>query len=542
MSLAKRTHGKSLARIFPGQTVAFQADDAGESAGCALCKIPPGNYLLPQGRAGIHQRLSEPRTPEARESWATGEITSSLFMAGQDAGLSQNMIMELANIFGGVIDFVLDPRQGDTIHLIYEELYLDGEKYQDGDIIAASFTNQGTTFNAFRYADSNGDVNYYNEDGVSMRKAFLLAPVDFTRISSNFNLRRLHPIYKTTRPHRGTDYAAPTGTPVFAAGDGRVIKAGYSRANGNYVFIQHGDQYVTRYLHLHKRKVKQGQRVAQSQVIGTVGSTGAATGPHLHYEFLMNGVHRNPRKSTSNYPRPKPCQKAEMAAFRQATNQSSTQLASLRADNHLAMSSNRPPRRQAPTETAGGGRPLYRAHVRHQRRRHRLRPGALQRQHAAAAGNPPARHSRPTRDRIAAISHPGDNEIERLGPLDRELGQLFARRPGTAGQGRHTASTDPRHRQPRPDRSPPATLWRRQARNSFTLQLGDPNTIAETTGITTVADFRRRDIAAGGEGAPLAPAFHAAAFASRGVNRAIVNIGGIANASLLRGHAAAHGF
>ncbi len=195
----------------------------------------------------------------------------------------------LANIFGGVIDFVQDPRKGDTIHLVYEDLYLDGKKYKDGDIIAASFTNQGKTFNAFRYTDANGDASYYNEQGVSMRKAFPVGAVDFTRISSNFNPRRLHPIYKTSRPHRGTDYAASRGTPVFAAGDGRVYKTGYSKANGNYVFIQHGEQYVTKYLHLHKRKVKKGQRVSQSQVIGTVGSTGAATGPHLHYEFLMNG-------------------------------------------------------------------------------------------------------------------------------------------------------------------------------------------------------------------------------------------------------------
>jgi murein DD-endopeptidase MepM/ murein hydrolase activator NlpD len=331
-------HGKTLARIFPGQTVGFQADSQGNLLAVRYVKSPLETVYYRRGDNGFSSTV-ETRTPQVRESWATGEITSSLFMAGQDAGLSQTVIMELANIFGGVIDFVLDPRQGDTIHLIYEELYLDEQKYGDGDIIAASFTNQGTTYSAYRYTDSNGDVNYYNEDGVSMRKAFLLAPVDFTRISSNFNMRRLHPIYKTTRPHRGTDYAAPTGTPVFASGDGRVIKAGYTRANGNYVFIQHGDQYVTRYLHLHKRKVKQGQRVAQSQVIGTVGSTGAATGPHLHYEFLMNGVHRDPRKIHKQLPKAKTLPKSEMAAFRAATNQSSTQLASLRADNHLAMSS-----------------------------------------------------------------------------------------------------------------------------------------------------------------------------------------------------------
>ena len=222
---------------------------------------------------------------------------------------------------------------------MYEELYLDGEKYKDSHIIAASFTNQGKTYNAYRYTDSSGQSAYYNEDGVSMRKAFLLAPVDFSRISSNFNLRRLHPIYKTTRPHRGTDYAAPTGTPVYAAGDGRVIKAGYSRANGNYVFIKHGERYVTHYLHLNKRRVKQGQRVSQSQVIGTVGSTGAATGPHLHYEFLVNGVHRNPRTIHKQFPKAKSLPASELALFRQNINEASLQLASLQTDKRLALNS-----------------------------------------------------------------------------------------------------------------------------------------------------------------------------------------------------------
>ena len=197
-------------------------------------------------------------SPESREAWTTGVITSSLFLAGQEAGLSQSMILDMANIFGGVVDFALDPRRGDTMQLVYEELYVDGEKFNDGEIIAASFTNQGETFNAFRYTDANGDTNYYNEEGVSMRKTFLMAPLDFTRISSNFNMHRMHPIYKITRPHRGTDYAAPTGTPVYAAGDGRVIKAGYTSTMGNFVVIQHGDQYVTKYLHLQKRMVTIG--------------------------------------------------------------------------------------------------------------------------------------------------------------------------------------------------------------------------------------------------------------------------------------------
>jgi len=329
-------HGKGLGKLYPGQTIAFQTAADGTLLGVRHTLSPLESVTYQKnGDDYVSERLL--RTPETRETWASGEIVSSLFMAGQDAGLSHNMIMEMAMVFGGVIDFVLDPRKGDTIHLVYEELWLDGKKLKDGELIAASFINQGETFNAYRYEDSKGDVGFYNEDGVSMRKAFLMAPVDFTRISSNFNMRRLHPIYKTRRPHRGTDYAAPTGTPVYAAGDGRVTKAGYTKANGNYVFIQHGERYVTKYLHLHKRRVKAGQRVVQSQVIGTVGSTGAATGPHLHYEFLVSGVHRNPRTVHKQLPKAKALPESELPRFRQAIDGPAEQLAALQADNRLAL-------------------------------------------------------------------------------------------------------------------------------------------------------------------------------------------------------------
>ena len=330
------TDGKSLEKIFPGQTIAFQKDDSGSLIGVRHTKSQLETVTYLRTDTGFESQL-EVRSPELREAWTTGVITSSLFLAGQEAGLSQSMIMDMANIFGGVVDFALDPRRGDTMQLVYQEQYVDGEKFKDGEIIAASFTNQGETFNAFRYTDSNGDTNYYNEDGVSMRKSFLMAPLDFTRISSNFNMRRLHPIYKTTRPHRGTDYAAPTGTPVYAAGDGRVLKAGYSGTNGNYVFIQHGEQYVTKYLHLQKRLVSAGQKVSQSQVIGTVGSTGAATGPHLHYEFVVNGVHRNPRTIYKDLPKAQKLPEEEMENFRRAINRPNFQLAVLRSSNSLAM-------------------------------------------------------------------------------------------------------------------------------------------------------------------------------------------------------------
>jgi murein DD-endopeptidase MepM/ murein hydrolase activator NlpD len=335
-NVIKTQEGKSLERLFPGQTISFLADDYGSLAAVRYTKsqLETVTYLL--GDHGFESHV-ETRTPESREAWTTGVISSSLFLAGKEAGLSQSMILDMANIFGGVVDFALDPRRGDTMQLVYEELYVDGEKFKDGAIIAASFTNQGETFSAFRYTDANGDTNYYNEDGVSMRKSFLMAPLDFTRVSSDFNMRRMHPVLKITRPHRGTDYAAPTGTPVYAAGDGRVANAGYSNSQGNFVILQHGDQYVTKYLHLQKRMVNVGQRVSQSQVIGTVGSTGLATGPHLHYEFLVDGVNRNPRTILKDLPKALRLPASEMASFRQATNRANFQLAVLRSSNHLAM-------------------------------------------------------------------------------------------------------------------------------------------------------------------------------------------------------------
>lgn len=335
--ISQSGEGSSLARIFPGQIFAFQANDQGELLAVRHIRSPLESVTYRKGEGGFEREV-EKRQPEVREAWTTGVIESSLFMAGQNAGLSHSLIMQLANVFGGVIDFVLDPRKGDSIHVIYEDLYIDGEKLADGEIIAASFVNQGETFNAYRYIDSHGEAGYYNEEGVSMRKAFLMAPVDFTRISSNFNLRRLHPIYKVARPHRGTDYAAPRGTPVYAAGDGRVIETGYTRANGNYVFIKHGERYITKYLHLNKRKVKRGQRVTQSQVIGTVGSTGAATGPHLHYEFLVNGVHRNPRTIHKKLPKAKSLAASELERFQKSIDKVATQLAGLHSDNRVAMS------------------------------------------------------------------------------------------------------------------------------------------------------------------------------------------------------------
>ena len=334
--VAAANSDRSLKRIYPGEVISFQAGVEGELLAVRHVQSPLLTTIYERNEKG-YLATDIVRKPERHARDVSMTIDSSLFLAGTDAGLSDAMIMELAGIFGGVIDFVLDPRSGDTIHVVFEELHLDGKRFADGPILAASFTNRGETFEAYRYTDLEGDTSYYNEKGVSMRKAFLRAPLDFTRVSSNFNPNRLHPIYKTQRPHRGTDYAAPRGTPVYAAGDGRVVEAGYTRPNGRYVFIQHGEQFETHYLHLHKLKVKKGDRVKQGAVIGTVGSTGAATGPHLHYEFLVNGVHRNPRTVHKILPKARSLPEAELPRYLASIRQPTEQLASLRSGQQLAL-------------------------------------------------------------------------------------------------------------------------------------------------------------------------------------------------------------
>ena len=328
---------KTLTRIFPGQTLHFQIDEGSQLKSLRHTKSRLQSSLFEQQADGKYIVKQINRSPEVRQKFRRARIDNSLFLAGQEAGLPQGVIMEMANIFGGVIDFIYDPRKGDEFNILYEEHYLDGEKIGNGAILAAQYINQGEQYTAFRYEYESGDTGYYTPEGISMRKAFLRAPLDFTRVSSGFNLRRKHPIHKSIRAHRGVDYAAPRGTPIFAAGDGRVSRAGYSKANGNYVFIKHGQQYTTRYLHLNKRHVRSGQKVKQRQIIGTVGSTGYATGPHLHYEFLVSGVHRNPRTILKKLPKAKSIAAAEKQRFSTQIHGLQLQLAGYTRATQLAM-------------------------------------------------------------------------------------------------------------------------------------------------------------------------------------------------------------
>jgi len=309
---------KALRRLHPGHQLAFQIDTDG--------KLQQLKHVTSRLNSQVYRRTADGfiaeqdvREPDVRLAYRQATIDSSLFVTAQSVGMNSSLTMALANIFGWDIDFGLDIRAGDSFKVLFEEHFLDGEKLGNGAILAAEFTNQGETYRAVRYTDADGVSNYFTPEGKSMRKDFLRAPLDFRYISSNFNPRRLHPVHKTVRPHRGTDYAANRGTPVWAAGDGRVTAAGYSRANGNYVFIQHTNGIVTKYLHLHKRLVRRGDRVRQRQTIGTVGSTGLATGPHLHYEFLVNGVHRNPRTVVNSLPKAKSIPEEGLRAFFDAT-------------------------------------------------------------------------------------------------------------------------------------------------------------------------------------------------------------------------------
>ncbi|KAB7623049.1 peptidoglycan DD-metalloendopeptidase family protein [Alkalilimnicola sp. S0819] len=286
---------QALKRIFPGDEIHYVLDDAGKLGGLRYPVDESVTLHIAREDDGYLASL-EANPLETRINHARGTIDSSLFLAGKSAGLNDGLIMELAGIFGWDVDFALDIRRGDQFSVIYEELYRDGEKVRNGAIIAAEFINRDRRFRAVRYTRPDGEADYYSEDGRSMRKAFLRSPVDFRRISSRYNPNRLHPKLGIKRPHRGVDYAAATGTPIRSAGDGKIVFRGVKGGYGNVVIVQHGSRYSTLYAHMSRfaRGHRVGSRVRQGQTIGYVGATGLATGPHLHYEFRVDGVHRNP--------------------------------------------------------------------------------------------------------------------------------------------------------------------------------------------------------------------------------------------------------
>ena len=329
----------SLRKILPGQKLGFKITSSGELLAIQYKKNALDTLLIHrQNQSFVASWQSA--TPETIVAFESAKITKenpSLYHAGKAAGLSDNIIMKLSHIYQWDISFALDLRAGDSFSLMFEEIYVDGELVKEGNILAAVFTNMGKRHEAVKYTDIEGHSDYYTPEGLSMRKAFLRDPVHFSYVSSSFNLRRLHPIHKKVMPHRGIDYAAKRGTPVLASGDGKVTIRRQNNASGKYIVIQHGEQYTTKYLHLSAfgKGIKPGKSVKQGQTIGYVGATGWATAPHLHYEFLVTGVHRNPK--TVTLPKALPIAKDELERFRDSVSPVLARLESISGKGYASL-------------------------------------------------------------------------------------------------------------------------------------------------------------------------------------------------------------
>jgi murein DD-endopeptidase MepM/ murein hydrolase activator NlpD len=287
---------QSLDFLKPGDAIKLTHDRGGSVQELSRKVSETKTLHVVRDEAGFAAKMTE-NPVETRIRTASATIDSSLFQAAEGASISDPVALKIANVFAWDIDFVLDIREGDRFTAVYEQIYQDGKFLHDGEVLAAEFVNGGKVYRAVRFVDEGGSVGYYSPDGKPMRKAFLRAPVEFTRVSSVFNPHRLHPILNLIRGHMGTDYAAPIGTPVHAAGDGRVAFEGVRGGYGNAIMLSHSNEVATLYGHMSRfaRDVRLGSHVQQGQIIGYVGMTGLATGPHLHYEYLVNGVHKDPQ-------------------------------------------------------------------------------------------------------------------------------------------------------------------------------------------------------------------------------------------------------
>ncbi len=329
-------HVQELARrLRPGHHLAFYAPQQGRLDKLLFDKGEDSRILVHLDEAELRDEVLE-RHLQYRIERTTGTIRSSLFGAASDAGMSHAMVLKVAKVLGYDIDFAQDLREGDTFAVIYEQIYREGELIRDGDVLAVSFINRGRRVLALRHIHADGKIEYFDQDGRPMRRDFLRTPVDFTRISSRFSLARRHPVLGRMRAHRGVDYAAPTGTPIYAAGDGRVQFRGRQGGYGNTVILDHGNQTTTLYAHMSRfhANVRQGGRVRQGDVIGYVGATGLATGPHLHYEFRVKGAHRDPL--TVTLPKPEPLEDGALERFRRETNGVAAQLELLESMRTMA--------------------------------------------------------------------------------------------------------------------------------------------------------------------------------------------------------------
>jgi murein DD-endopeptidase MepM/ murein hydrolase activator NlpD len=313
-ALIKAKGSEKMARIKEGDLLEVEINKN---------QIPKSIFLSSDGLNGLSAEFKDgfytikksKRNPEVLERFASVSIQDSLYQSALSAGIPDSVIMDLVYIFGWDIDFIFDIRPGDSFDLLYEEYFWKGNKVKNGDIKSARFKRGNRVYTAIRYFLKNGDKEYFSTRGKNIEKAFLRSPVEFSYISSKYNLKRKHPILNRIKAHTGVDYAAPTGTPVRSTGAGTVLTRGTNGGYGKLIEIKHSEDYSTRYAHLsrYKKGLVVGTKVKQGDVIGYVGRTGRATGPHLHYEFRVNGMHTNPL--TVKLPAAKPINEQEKKSF-----------------------------------------------------------------------------------------------------------------------------------------------------------------------------------------------------------------------------------
>lgn len=327
--------GKQFADVAPGNDVVATLNADGELERLTYAKTPFETLIATRHDDEFDVELLSKKVDYQLAS-AKATIHASLFEDGTRAGLPEKLILKLADIFAWDIDFALNLREGDQFTVVYEKLFVDGKEFDSGDILSVEFVNQGKVYTAVRFEDNQGNTGYYTPEGNSLRKAFLQTPMDFAKISSHFDLHRKHPILNTIRAHKGVDYSAATGTPIKSTGDGKIIFKGGKNGYGNVVEIEHGQKYSTLYAHLSgfKSGLKTGGSVKQGEVIGYVGSTGLATGPHLHYEFRINGEHVNPL--TVKLPHSIPMDATVLAKFKAQTQPLLAQLKQAKGEAQFA--------------------------------------------------------------------------------------------------------------------------------------------------------------------------------------------------------------
>lgn len=322
--------------LIPGRQVEAETDSDGNLVSFEY-QVKADQFIMVNLTADGYSASNITHDLEVRAILKSAKIKSSLFGATDDAGIPDHIAIQLADIFESDIDFHTDLRRDDHFNVIYEGSYDQGQLLKTGDVLAAEFVNNGKTYQAIGYRDGNNQMQYFTPEGKSLHKSFLRSPLEFTRISSGFNLARFHPVLQRIRAHKGVDMAAPTGTRVKASGDAVVDFVGQKGGYGNVIVLKHTNGISTVYGHLSRfaAGLRRGAKVVQGEIVGFVGMTGTATGPHLHYEFLLNGQHRDPM--TVALPKSNAIEAHNKAAFDNVSNQLTAQLRLLDASNIAAL-------------------------------------------------------------------------------------------------------------------------------------------------------------------------------------------------------------